>query len=160
MTDKMPKSESEFALSEYDDTIRFVLESGGEFRIYPKGTSMLPLIKQGRDSVCLVKPKSRLKAGDIAFYRRDNGHYVLHRVIKTTDEGYIICGDNQLSLEGGITDDNIIAKVSKIYRKGRLITEEKLLYRAYKRLWSSFFIRRVYFKLRSIAHKICRTERR
>ena len=73
----------EFSLADYDETIRIVLDSGGEFTVYPKGTSMLPLIRQGRDSVTLAKPSAPLKRGDIAFYLRDNGQYVLHRVVGT-----------------------------------------------------------------------------
>ena len=40
-------------LSDYDPLIREVLASGGEFRLYPHGTSMRPLLRQGRDSVSL-----------------------------------------------------------------------------------------------------------
>lgn len=146
-------AQEQFSLEEYDSAIRFVLDSGGEFRLYPKGTSMLPLIMQGRDSVSIVKADSRLKKGDIAFYRRDNGKYVLHRIIEVKSGSYVICGDNQLALEDGIRDDNIIARVSKIYRNGRLITDKSLCYKLYKLLWRSFFVRRVYFKLRKAFHR-------
>ena len=44
-----------YSLSEYADIIREVLDSGGEFTLYPRGTSMLPLIVEGRDSVTLEK---------------------------------------------------------------------------------------------------------
>lgn len=40
-----------FSLAEYADIIREVLDSGGEFTLFPRGTSMLPLIVEGRDSV-------------------------------------------------------------------------------------------------------------
>lgn len=145
----MPEHKS-FKLSEYDDTIRLVLESGGEFRIYPKGTSMLPLIVQGRDSVALTKPSGELKKGDIAFYLRDNGQYVLHRVVRAENGVYSMCGDNQLNIEHGIEQRHIIGVVSKIYRKDKLITHQKLSYRLYVFIWSCFFVRRVYFKLRRL----------
>lgn len=145
----MPEHKS-FKLSEYDDTIRLVLESGGEFRIYPKGTSMLPLIVQGRDSVALIKPSGELKKGDIAFYLRDNGQYVLHRVVRAENGVYSMCGDNQLNIEQGIEQRHIIGVVSKIYRKDKLITLQKLSYRLYVFIWSCFFGRRVYFKLRRL----------
>ena len=44
----------EYSLEEYMPLIKEVVESGGEFRLFPRGTSMLPLIRQGRDSVALV----------------------------------------------------------------------------------------------------------
>ena len=45
-------------LSDHEELIREVLASGGEFRLYPRGTSMLPLIRQGIDSVALRSVKS------------------------------------------------------------------------------------------------------
>lgn len=146
-------NKQEFTLSEYEETIRTVLESGGEFRIYPKGTSMLPLIRMGRDSVCLEKPAGNLKRNDIAFYLRDNGEYVLHRVVKAEGGSYVMCGDNQIMLETGIENRHIIGYVTKIYRGEKLITPKKAGYRLYLFLWRSFFVRRVFFKLRHIFGK-------
>ena len=145
-------SKQQFKLSEYDDTIRAVLDSGGEFRMYPKGTSMLPLLREGRDSISLIKPTNKLKNGDIAFYRRENGAYILHRVIKT-DSTYTMCGDNQLTLEQGITDEQIIGIVYKIFRDDKPLSDKNLLYRCYLLLWRSFYIRRIYFRLRRIFNR-------
>lgn len=140
----------EFSLSEYDETIRLVLDGGGEFTIFPKGTSMLPLIVQGRDSVTLVKREGDLRKGDIAFYLRDNGQYVLHRVIKAKNGQYIMCGDNQLSPETGIENRHIIGIVRLINRSGKTLTDHTFSYRLYRFVWRSFFVRRVYFRLRRL----------
>lgn len=142
-------SDKEFRLSDYDETIRLVLDSGGEFRLYPKGTSMLPLIVQGRDSVSLVKSDS-YKQGDIAFYLRSDGHYVLHRIIRADNGYFTMCGDNQLVLEEGIVFSQMIGKVKYVHRKDKKIAENDFLYGVYKTLWRSFFIRRVYFFLRRL----------
>lgn len=143
-----------FKLSDYDETIRLVLESGGEFRIYPKGTSMLPLVVQKRDSVALVKPDGPLKKNDIAFYLRDNGQYVLHRVIDCSDGKYVMCGDNQLQLETGIEDKHIIGVVKSLTRKGKDISIDSASYKLYVFLWQSFYVRRVFFKLRRLKNVI------
>ena len=45
----------EFYLTDAIEVIEEVLSSGGEFRMFPKGTSMLPLLVQGRDSVVLFR---------------------------------------------------------------------------------------------------------
>lgn len=90
-----------FRLADFDDTIREVLDSGGEFTLFPRGTSMLPLIVQDRDSVALVKAGT-LRRGDIAFYRRADGEFVLHRIIGEKDGTFTMCGDNQLAPEYGI----------------------------------------------------------
>ena len=52
-------------LDEVMDLLREVLASGGEFQIAPEGTSMLPLIRPGRDTVILVRPHHPLSAGAI-----------------------------------------------------------------------------------------------
>ena len=145
-----------FSLSDFEDTIREVLESGGEFRMYPRGVSMLPLLVQDRDSVVLVKPKGDLKVNDIAFFVRDDGSYVLHRVLKAENGNYTLCGDHQIWLETGVENRHIIGVVSKIYRKDKLITPDQKLYKLYLFIWQSFFIRRAYFKLVRIFHKLRR----
>ena len=54
------------------------LDMGKAFKIHPNGISMEPLIHQGRDAVFIKKPEGRLKKYDIAFFKRENGEYVLH----------------------------------------------------------------------------------
>lgn len=147
---------SQFKLSDYDETIRMVLDSGGEFRMFPRGTSMLPLIVQERDSVILIKPEGDLKKNDIAFYLRDDGHYVLHRVIKAQNGKYSMCGDNQHWLEEGIENRHIIGVVSKINRNNREITDDTLIYKIYLFVWQFFIVRRVFFKFRGLFRKLRR----
>lgn len=157
----MPNLDERFDLAEYDETIRMVLDSGGEFCMYPRGYSMLPLLRQGWDCVYLAKPKGHLKKNDIAFYLRDDGHYVLHRVIKYKDGKYTMCGDNQTTLEEGIEDRHIIAYVSRFKRLTKAknqkeVTPKDKLYRAYMFLWQSFLLRRCFFFARRVKHKIGR----
>ena len=116
-------SNGEFYLSDAIAIIREVLESGGEFLLSPKGTSMLPLIVQGEDQVVLKKYGEKMpEPYDIAFYQRPNGAFVLHRIIKIERDGsYVMCGDNQIQLERGITSECLIAYVSLIHKKGRTI---------------------------------------
>ncbi len=149
----MTNNSGRFSLAEYEETINAVLDSGGEFTLFPRGTSMLPLIVEGRDSVTLIRAPEYHK-GDIAFYKRENGGFVLHRIIAEKDGAFTMCGDNQLSFEQGIKSGQIIAKVKHITRKNKKITADKLSYRLYLFLWRSFFIRRVYFKLRRIFHGV------
>ena len=80
-----------------------VLESGGEFRIYPSGTSMLPLLRQGLDSVSLVKPSSQLKNNDIAFYIRENGNVLAYlRAFYADDSKNVVKIGRVLSIKHGI----------------------------------------------------------
>ena len=122
--------------------------------MYPRGTSMLPLLVQERDSVIPIKPDGALKKNDIAFYLRDNGQYVLHRVISCNDGKYVMCGDNQLQLEYDIEEKHIIGVVRSFNRKGKDISVNAPLYKLYLFLWQFFFIRRVFFKFRRMKNVV------
>lgn len=115
--------------------IREQIALGSSAELPPRGVSMLPLIREGRDSVILSPVNGRLKKYDIPFYRRPDGTYVLHRVVGFEGDGYILCGDNQFVLEHGIGDEHIIAVVTGIRRGGKLIDMNGLPYRAYVLLW-------------------------
>ena len=61
------------------------LEDGQQVRFSPMGISMLPMLREGRDSVVLSPAPERLRRYDLPLYRRDNGAYVLHRVAEAGD---------------------------------------------------------------------------
>ena len=68
----------------------------------------------------------------LPLYRRKDGSYVLHRVVNFGSDGsYTMCGDNQFSVEKGITDDDVIGVVTAFYRKGKPYTVDSMKYRAY-----------------------------
>ena len=133
----------EFYLADAIEVIEEILAGGGEFRMYPKGTSMLPLIVQGRDSVTLVKPDGRLFEDDIAFYKRKDGSFILHRVMSVEPDSYTMCGDNQLVLEPGIRDEQIIGVVSSLFVKGKKISITNKRYRRYIKRRKSLKKRRI-----------------
>ncbi len=135
---------NEFYLADTIDLIEEVLASDGEFRMFPRGTSMLPLIVQGEDSVVLRRSDKPLKKKDIAFYRRDNGQFVLHRIVKVSRGGiYTMCGDNQTILEPNIRPDQIIGYVSDIYKKESRLNMKSLKHRAYLFFWGCVHVRRM-----------------
>ena len=144
-------------IAEYDSLIREVLDSDGEFRIYPHGTSMLPLLRQGIDSVALRKLDRAPRKFDILFYQRADGSYILHRVKKVTDEGLIMWGDNHTMLEYGVTEDMIIGYAARIFRDEQEINCDGFLYRWYLRLWQFMRVRKfilpTVYKLRERRNK-------
>lgn len=110
------------------------LSSGGEVTFGPKGTSMLPLIVQGKDRVTLTAAHGRLKKYDLPLYRRENGQFVLHRVVAVNKDGtYTMCGDNQYIREYGITDSRIIGVVKIINHGGEEISVSDIRYKCYCR---------------------------
>ena len=152
----------EFNLADAIDVIEEVLASGGDFHICPKGVSMLPLIVQGRDSVVLKRDfKNVAKKHDIAFYRRKNGQFVLHRVMKVcADNTYVMCGDNQTVLEKNVPASCIIGVVSSIVRKGKEVNLNGFAYSAYVALWTKMIIRKPTKLFIRAVKKLCRMVRK
>lgn len=134
------------------------LEKNGKLIYSNHGTSMMPLIKQGRDLVVIVKPEGRLKKYDVPLYRYGNSHrYVLHRIIKVRESDYVIRGDNCVSKEYGISDNDIIGVLAKVIRKGKEISVEDTGYKIYSRFWHFIFpVRYVYMRTRHLAGKLLR----
>ncbi len=134
-----------------EDVIRKSVSSGGEFRMITAGISMLPLLRNRKDTVVLVKAPTPLKKYDIPLFKRKDGHFVLHRVIEIKDGSYVMCGDNQISKEYGISDSDVIAVVSKIVRNGKTIDlKRSLRYKIYVFFYCTLFPLRCFF-LRGIA---------
>ena len=101
------------------------------------GTSMMPLLKEGRDRVEL-KPycHERLKKGDVVLYKKNDGTLVLHRIIKTENrEFFTVLGDHQFKNAERVNKNQIIAVACGFFIKGRYVTEKTRWYRLYKKLW-------------------------
>ena len=136
----------EFYLADAIEVIEEILAGGGEFRMYPKGTSMLPLIKQGKDSVVLKRNfEVGAKKNDIAFYRRVGGQFVLHRVMRVEKDGsFTMCGDNQTQLEYGIKKEQIIGYVDRLYKGEKKYSFNSLGYKLYIFFWCFMPYRRTW----------------
>ncbi len=114
--------------------IEEVLALEGKYVGPTVGVSMLPMLKNRRDTI-VVKPKTeRLKRLDVALYRRGND-YVLHRVLEPIDGGYIIRGDNCYSLEK-IPEDDVFGVLTEFFRKDKhyFCTDKKYLRYAERRI--------------------------
>lgn len=145
------------SLEELVPLIKEKIESNGEVTFTPKGISMLPMLRDNQDTVTLGKAEFPLKKYDIAFYSRDNGQYVLHRVIKTKEDSYVMRGDNQLFNEYGIRQNQIIGVVKTFTRKGKLYNYDDKKYILYYKVWcNTVWIRRLLIIGRRIAGKIKR----
>lgn len=116
-----------------------IIERDGRLVYTNVGDSMMPLIKQGRDLIIIEKSKGRLKKYDVPLYKRDNGQYVLHRILKVRNDDYVICGDNRFSKEYGISDRHIIGVLTAVVRNGREVPVTDRRYNAYVHLWCDFF---------------------
>ena len=114
--------------------IRERLAAGQSVRFSPRGVSMLPMLRQGKDSVVLSPVPDKLQKFDLPLYQRDDGQYVLHRVVKAEDT-YTCMGDNQFVPEPGLRHAQMIAVVSAFYRGERKHDVTEPGYWLYCRVW-------------------------
>ena len=126
--------EKKMRLDDLMPLIRERLAAGQTVSFFPNGVSMLPMLRQGRDSVELSPAPERLKKYDLPLYQRDNGQYVLHRVV-AVGKDYTCVGDNQFLLEPGVERRQVIALVTAFTRDGKRIEVTDLRYQIYCRLW-------------------------
>lgn len=99
------------------------------------GSSMVPFLANHRDTVYLSKIQSPLKKGDMIFYRRNSGQYILHRICQVTAGTYTLVGDAQTELEYGIRPDQVLAVVTAVRRKGKLLRPGSFWWEFFRRIW-------------------------
>ncbi len=129
------KKASAARLSEIFPLIEEKLKSGGMVTFKPNGTSMLPMLRPGIDSVT-IKRVEKLNKNDVILYKRQDGSFVLHRIIAKEKDGYVLRGDNQWFCERGITDDMVIGTLIEFTRTNKKVSCKSMYYRAYvKSLW-------------------------
>lgn len=149
-------NEKSFHMAELVPLMKESLSAGKSVEFSPKGISMLPMIRQGRDAVILSPVSGKLKKYDLPLYQRDDGSYILHRIVKAEDT-YTCIGDNQFIYEPGVRQDQIIAVVTEFYRDKRLIRTDAFRYRLYCRFWhNTRSIRYFFFRVRRKLGVICR----
>lgn len=121
------------------DLVRDRLAAGQTVRYLPfRGVSMLPLLRQGRDSVALSPLPEKLQKYDLPVYQYPSGKYVMHRIVRVEPEHYICLGDNTYQYET-ITRDMMLGIVTVIRRGEKLIPVTTLSYRLYCRIWCALY---------------------
>ena len=119
------------------------------------GSSMTPFLVHGRDTVYLSKTAAPLKRGDMILYRRDSGAYILHRIFRSEGDTYTLVGDAQTMLEPGIRTDQVLAVVTAVRRKGKLLKQGSFWWDFFEKVWIRMvplrrFLRRCYGRVRKI----------
>lgn len=120
---------------EYVSMLRGLVEEGNEVSMLISGNSMSPFLIHQRDTICFKKPDRELKAGDMVFYQRKSGQYVMHRICRAKKEGYYIVGDGQNIIEGPVKREQIFAVITKVQRKGKWIAPGNFWWEFFARIW-------------------------
>lgn len=136
-------------MTKYED----ILNSKGYLITTANGTSMLPLIRPKKDSIFIKKDIP--KKYDVVLYKRDDGKYILHRILDIINNEYVICGDNQFVKEYGINNKNILGVMEGFYRDNKYVNINSLRYKIYVYVWcKSLKIRRFIMRGVKIINKL------
>lgn len=98
----------------YVGMLKELVEQGREVRMVISGSSMAPFLIHGRDSIFFRAPERELRKGDIVFYERPGGQFVVHRICRVHADGYDIIGDAQTEIEHHVQRKQIFAWVTKV----------------------------------------------
>ena len=112
-----------------------LLEETDSVPLTISGNSMTPFLVHGRDTVFLSKVTRPLKKGDMIFYRRQNGQYVLHRICRVHPDSFDLVGDAQTYIETGIRPEQVLAVVNTVRRKGRLLEKGHFWWDFFEMFW-------------------------
>ncbi len=112
------------------------LEAGQSVRFRVKGTSMTPLLRDGKEEV-VVYPctTGSPKCWDVVLFRY-HGHYVLHRIIRCTGSSFVLQGDGVWASHEECRMENVAGVVRQVVRpSGKVVCTSSLAWRWKSRLW-------------------------
>ena len=123
------------------------LKEGREVILKAKGNSMLPFIRDGRDSVALHRCEDP-QVGDIVLVKLPD-RYVMHRIIAHEGDSYTMMGDGNLRGTETFRKEDVLGKVTRIIRDGSrevipgnarlwhsLLPIRRWLLAFYRRIWA------------------------
>lgn len=141
---------------EYVSVLRELTEQGKSVNMLIAGSSMSPFLAHQRDYIYFEKPKRDLKKGDMVFYQRDTGQFVMHRICKDNKDGtYNIVGDAQTYIEEGIRRDQIFALITQVKRKNKMIGPGNFWWNFFEKVWINMIpLRPAANRLYSVIYKL------
>ncbi len=136
------------------------LDTYGSLTYRFRGVSMMPMLRQGKDSFTVAKKTdARCKKLDVVLYRRGE-KYILHRVVKVLPRGYVILGDNCYRKEYDITDTDILGVMTSFARGTKEYASDDRRHICYARIWYALYpVRFVFMWLFRADHpgrRVCR----
>lgn len=121
------------------DNIEELVAVGENFRLYVKGSSMLPLLGYGRDHIILRRTTAEEDImGRIAMFRGERGNIIVHRVIGLHDGIVTLRGDGNIYQVEQCRREKIVGVVESVIRQnGRCVSCTSSLWRLRERIWLS-----------------------
>lgn len=120
---------------EYVSVLRDLTEEGKTVSMLISGSSMAPFLIHQRDYIYFKKPDRPLHKGDMVFYQRSSGQFVMHRIYKIRPEGVYMIGDAQTQVEGPLDPSCVFALVIRVRRKGKDIRPGDFWWEFFEHIW-------------------------
>lgn len=140
---------------EYVSVLRDLTREGKEVSMVISGNSMSPFLIHARDSICFKAPWREPRRGDMVFFERSAGQFVMHRILRKKAEGYYIIGDAQTDIEGPVRPDQIFAIITKVCRKGEWLKPGDFWWEFFEHFWLRMIpARRVLMRLYGVFYKV------
>lgn len=137
-------------------TIEEELAEQGVYYGTTTGDSMEPLLHHRRQTIVL-KPLdgARAEKDDVILVKREDGHYVLHRVVRVLPGGgYITRGDNRLHRDLPVPEEQVLARFDGYYHGTDFVPVNSARYRAYLLFWVKNPCRFAFLAARAAAHRV------
>ena len=120
---------------EYISTLRDLVREGHDVSLIVSGSSMSPFLIHHRDTIIFGPVIRPLQSGDMVFYERPTGQFVMHRIRWVRPEGLYLIGDAQTQTEGPLSPSCVFAIVKAVRRKGRLLDNKSWQWRFFATIW-------------------------
>lgn len=125
--------------------------------IYLEGSSMMPLIRRGKDPVTIAPLQHPLRIGDVVLLTTGAERYVVHRIWKIREENIRTLGDNCINPDPWITRDQVLGQVVCYRRNNVKYRLDTTASRLWGRVWMAVFpFRKCWIQLKGIIRRYCR----
>lgn len=122
-----------------------------------EGSSMMPLIRRGKDPVTIAPLQRPLRIGDVVLLTTGAERYVVHRIWKIRGKNIRTLGDHCIHPDPWITQDHVLGQVIYYRRndvKHRLDTTAA---RLWGRAWMAVFpLRRCCIRMKGVICRYCK----
>lgn len=140
---------------EYVGLLKQLVEEGETVSMRIVGSSMSPFLIHDRDLITFKAPERELKKGDMVFFQRESGQYVMHRIYAVKPDGYYMVGDAQAEIEGPISREQIFAVIIKVRRKDKWMEPGDFWWNFFERVWINIIpVRKAVVVFYSLVYKL------
>lgn len=138
-----------------------IIKSGKDVSVTVTGSSMAPFLAHLRDSIIISPPPRQFHRGDMVFFQRQDGSYVMHRIHHLKEGKLYLVGDNQTEIEGPIDPEQVFGIVRKVIRNGKLLQKGDFWWDFFEKAWIRIVpLRPAAVKAVSIVYKLRNRQKR